>query len=249
MIPQATLGQVTTRDGRELILYERAGAFYIRLDGLELMSSLAHGSEDALAELALDAVRHVEAPSVLIGGLGMGFTLRATLDRFPTASRLVVAEVFPEVIAWNRGPLAHLARRPLDDPRVELINRDVYEVLPRGGFDVILLDVDNGPAPFTLESNARLYDRAGIGRLRAALNPGGVLSLWSAGEEPAFERQLRKVGLEVRRQTVHARRQGGGPRHAIYLVREKSNDGHGQRSPGSRQRSPGPRQRPRKRRR
>ncbi len=130
----------------------------------------------------------------------------------------MVAEVFPEVVRWNRGPLAHLAKRPLEDRRVRLRRADVAEVLAEGPFDGIMLDVDNGPQAFTLEANARLYGAVGISRLRDALSAGGVLSLWSAGDEPAFERGLRRAGFRVRRVRVPARGRAGGPRHTIYVA-------------------------------
>ena len=220
MKPVETIEESTTRDGRSLILYHRDGVFQIRVDGMELMSSRAHGSEAALAELTREALSSVKAPKVLIGGLGMGFTLPAALDCLPPGAKLVVAEVFEEVVRWNRGPLAHLANRPLDDRRVRLRRADVAEVLGDGPFDAVLLDVDNGPQAFTLEGNARLYEARGIARLRDALTAKGVLSLWSAGDEPAFERALKRAGFLVRRVRVPARGPGGGPRHTIYLARK-----------------------------
>lgn len=218
MKPVETVDQAKTHDGQSLILYHRDGAFQIRVDGMELMSSRAHGSEAALAELTQEALKGVAAPRILIGGLGMGFTLRAALDCFPPKAEIVVAEVFKEVVKWNRGPLAHLAKRPLDDKRVRLRQADVAQVVGEGLFDGILLDVDNGPQAFTLEANARLYGAAGINRLRQALTPKGVLSLWSAGDEPAFERELKRGGFLMRRVRVPARGRGGGPRHTIYLA-------------------------------
>ncbi len=218
MKPVETVGQAKTQDGQDLVLYHRDGAYQIRVDGMELMSSRAHGSEAALAELTQEALAKVAAPRVLIGGLGMGFTLRAALDCFSQQTTLVVAEVFAEVVKWNRGPLAHLAKRPLEDARVRLRRADVAEVLSDGPFDGILLDVDNGPQAFTLEANARLYGAGGIGRLRDALTAGGVLSVWSAGDEPVFERGLKKAGFQMRRVRVPARGRGGGPRHTIYLA-------------------------------
>ncbi len=218
MKPFETLGSVTTRDGLDLVLSERDGVFQIRLDGRELMSSRAHGSEAALARLAQEAIRGVRAPRILVGGLGMGFTLRAALDAFPPSARLVVAEVFPEVVAWNRGPLAHLASRPLSDRRVRVLETDVATALEPGRYDAVLLDVDNGPAAFTLESNAGLYTVEGLRRIARSLTPGGVLALWSADVEPAFERRLRRAGLASRRERVPARGPGGGPRHTIYLA-------------------------------
>ena len=220
MKPVETIAESTTRDGRSLALHHRDGVFQIRVDGMELMSSRAHGSEAALAELTGEALAGMSSPRVLIGGLGMGFTLRAALDCLPRQAVLVVAEVFQEVVAWNRGPLAHLARRPLDDSRVHLRQADVARVLDEGPFDAILLDVDNGPQAFTLEANAELYQSRGIARLRRAIATDGVLSLWSAGDEPAFERALKRGGFSVRRRRVPARGAGGGPRHTIYLARK-----------------------------
>ena len=220
MKPQNIVGQAKTPDGEDLVLYERDGAYQIRVDGMELMSSRAHGSEDALAELTREAIGKVAAPKVLIGGLGMGFTLRSALKCFPRGATLVVAEVFPEVVEWNRGPLAHLAGRPLEDRRVELRRTDVARLF--GGketFDGILLDVDNGPTGFTLESNAGLYTVPGLKRIRRSLTAKGVLSVWSADDDTGFEKQLRRARFKVRRERIAARGRGGGPRHTIYLAR------------------------------
>ncbi|MEM7586640.1 MAG: hypothetical protein AAF560_24840 [Acidobacteriota bacterium] len=211
-----TLGQVTTRDGHELVLYCRGDRYQIRLNGLELMTSEAHGSEEAMGEMAREALEHVLAPRVLIGGLGMGFTLRAALDAFGASAEVVVAEVFPEVVKWNRGPLAHLANRPMDDPRVRVVEADVNTLLEEEAFDAILLDVDNGPTAFTLDSNGALYNARGIERLAAALTPGGALVVWSSDEAPNFERRLRRAGLEVTRRDVPACGADGGPLHTLY---------------------------------
>jgi spermidine synthase len=219
MIPLDTLGRAKTADGCDLVLYHRDGVYQIRIDGLELMSSNAHGSEKALAELAHDLIRDVQQPRVLVGGLGMGFTLRAALDCFPKGATIVVAELFAEVVEWNRGPLSHLAGHPLADPRVHLRQADVNDVLGEEPFDCILLDVDNGPGAFTVKSNARLYGPSGTNRLVRALKKHGVLALWSSTVEQTFERQLRRAGLDVQCHRVHARGSGGGARHAIYLVR------------------------------
>lgn len=240
MKPLETVGRVT-RDGLDLALYHRDGAFQIRVDGMELMSSQAHGSEDALAELAQEAILGVKAPRVLVGGLGMGFTLRAALDRFPRRAELVVAEVFPEVVVWNRGPLAHLAARPLEDPRVRVVESDVSALLGKTPFDCILLDVDNGPTAFSLPSNAGLYDAVGIARICRSLKDGGVLALWSADLDPAFERRLQRAGMETRRERPRARGRAGGPRHAIYLARREG--------PCLERRKAGVRRKPRRRRR
>jgi len=228
--PSRNLGSVTTADGRELVLYMRDGVYTIRVGGLELMSSRAHGSEEELARLACSAMPPRPQPSVLIGGLGMGFTVHAALSCLPPEARVVVCEVFPAVMAWNRGPLADVAGRPLEDPRVRPVVMDVADLIEasaRGGrgqsgsgpFDAILLDVDNGPEPFTLGTNRRLYDRHGVVRLRDALAAGGVLALWSASPDEAFERRLGAAGFEVGRHTPRARPGTRGPRHTIYLAR------------------------------
>lgn len=223
MKPQTIVGQAKTPDGEDLVLYERDGVYQIRVDGMELMSSRAHGSEDALAALTRDAICEVAAPKVLIGGLGMGFTLRSALKSFPPSAKLVVAEVFPEVVAWNRGPLAHLASRPLDDRRVELRQTDVARLFGgRERFDAILLDVDNGPTGFTLESNGELYTVPGLRRIHRSLTPKGVLSVWSADDDTGFERQLKRASFRVGKERIAARGRGGGPRHTIYLARPRA---------------------------
>jgi spermidine synthase len=217
--PLETLGNVTTPDGKELVLYRRSGHFHLRVDGLELMSSRPQGSEEVLAELACEGLRG--APRVLIGGLGMGYTLRAALDLLPPRARVEVAEVFPAVVEWNRGPLAPLAGRPLDDPRVEVFAADVGARLESGGtYDVILLDVDNGPDAFTLGSNADLYGDAGLARIYRHLLAAGVLAVWSADPSRAFVQRLRKAGFAPRSVTVPARRTRG-PNHTIFVARRR----------------------------
>lgn len=228
MLPRRLLDSVVTPDGLELALYQRGDAFLIQVDGCELMSSRAHGSEDALARLTLEPLAALPAPRVLVGGLGMGFTLaaalRTVLAEHP-AARLTVAEVFPAVVAWNRGPLAHLAGRPLEDPRVRVVEGDIADQLPAGpaaggsAFDAILLDVDNGPEAFSLEANRRLYTNYGISRLFAALSPGGVLGVWSAFGDPPFEERLRRGGFAVAVHRVYARACGKGGRHTIFIAR------------------------------
>lgn len=219
MQPLEILGRVTTPDGKELVLYRRSGRFHIRVDGLELMSSRPEGSEEVLAELACAGL--TGAPRVLIGGLGMGYTLRAALDVLPPRARVEVAEVFPAVVAWNRGPLAPLAGRPLDDPRVEVFTGDVAARLESGdAYDVILLDVDNGPEAFTLGSNARLYGDAGLARIYRRLPAAGVLAVWSADPSRAFMQRLRKAGFAARSVTVPARRTRG-PKHTIFVARRE----------------------------
>lgn len=243
MKPFRLLDSVVTRDGVELTLHQRGEAFYIQIDGYDLMSSRAHGSEDELARLALSEVR-VEPRTgngaggagggglrVLVGGLGMGFTLRATLDVLGKRSEagrnaeVVVAEAFPAVVEWNRGPLAHLAGRPLADRRVRVVEGDVGERLAEAAeagaearaFDAILLDVDNGPEAITLQGNAGLYTDRGLARTYRALAPGGALAVWSAHDEPRFVKRLRKAGFRVTTHRVSERHGGKGGRHTIFV--------------------------------
>ena len=184
--PLETIGTATTSEGRELALYHRDGVYNLRVDGLELMSSRARGSEETLALLGAHSLRGRNAPRVLIGGLGMGFTLRAALDALPKSATIVVAEVFEAVVMWNRGPLSHLARSPLSDPRAEVVVSDVYAHLAgsEARYDAILLDVDNGPSAFTLDANDRLYNPQGLALLKSRLNRKGLLAVWSADRDP-----------------------------------------------------------------
>lgn len=194
-------------------------------NGRSLMSSRMHGSEQALATLAL-AHTPTDAPCVLVGGLGMGFTLRATLDLLSADAAVVVAELLPAVVAWNRGPLGPLAGRPLDDARVAVDVEDVGQVLRSspGRFDAVLLDVDNGPDAFTASTNAGLYDDRGIAAARDALRPGGVMAVWSAWEDRRFEQRLRYAGFTVRVERVRGRLKKGGPKHTIFIARRTSSN-------------------------
>jgi spermidine synthase len=216
VIPWQTLGRARAPDGGELVLYQRGGEFVIRVDGRELMSSRAHGSEEEMARRACGAA----TKDVLIGGLGLGYTVRAALDVLPAEARLVVAEIVPAVVEWNRGPLAHLAGRPLDDPRASVEVGDVGRVL-RGGhrWDAILLDVDNGPVALTRKANHALYGPTGIATAKAALRRGGVLAVWSAHRDDAFMSRLRRAGFTVEATDVPARGVAGGPMHTIFLAR------------------------------
>ena len=214
------LGRTLTPDGTELTLSRHPTEFAILADGHVLMSSRMHGSEEALATLGCARARTLEHPRVLVGGLGMGFTLRAALDVLPPSAVVVVAELIPAVVEWNRGPLGDLANRPLEDPRVSVDARDVRVTLREGvgQFDAVLLDVDNGAVSLTTASNDRLYDRHGVAAARAALRPGGVLAVWSAGGERLFERRLRADGFRVESRSVRARQKQGGPRHTILIA-------------------------------
>jgi spermidine synthase len=189
-------------------------------NGKSLMSSRMHGSEQALAALALRRMKVPDA-CVIVGGLGMGFTLRATLDLLPEDATVVVAELVPAVVEWNRGALGTLAAHPLRDPRVRVEIGDVADTLQSspGRFDAVLLDVDNGPDAFTAATNARLYNDQGLAAARAALTPGGVLAVWSAWEDRRFEQRLRYAGFVVEIERVRGRLKKGGPKHTIFIAR------------------------------
>lgn len=183
------------------------------------MSSRVHASEDALGALGCERARTLTEPRVLVGGLGMGFTLRAALDVLAPDASVQVTELLPAVVEWNRGPLGELARRPLDDPRVRLEEADVVLTLRAspGRFDAVLLDIDNGPAALTSSSNALLYTRQGVAAAQASLRPGGVLAVWSARGDRAFERRLRGAGFSVARARVHDRWPKRGHRDTILI--------------------------------
>ncbi|MBI4954652.1 MAG: hypothetical protein HY908_21685 [Myxococcales bacterium] len=219
MLPWKKLDTAREPGGRELSLWQRADEYAIRVDGQSLMGSTRSASEVALGVRGCAGVASARAPRVLVGGLGMGFTLRAALDTSPPDARVDVAELVPAVVAWNRGPLAHLAGRPLDDPRVTVLERDVGTVLREadGTYDAVLLDVDNGPAALTARSNRGLYDAAGIARVARALRPGGVLAVWSVSDDAAFTARLVRGGLRARTERVPKGASGRG-RHTLWLA-------------------------------
>jgi spermidine synthase len=219
MKPWELLGQASTPDGVELALTRRDREYVILAAGKSLMSSRMHGSEEALATLACGAVRGRAEPSVLIGGLGMGYTLRAALDLLPDDADVVVSELVPAVVEWNRGPLGPLAGHPLKDRRVRIEVNDVAATLraSRNRFDAVMLDVDNGPAAFTAADNAGLYADRGLAVVHAALRPGGVLAVWSAWDNRRFEQRLRYGRFDVQVERVRGRLKRGGPRHTIFL--------------------------------
>ena len=200
-------------------LIRRDDEYIILVDGAILMSSRMHGSEEALATFACRRVRALEKPSVLVGGLGMGFTLRTTLDLLPQDATVVVAELVPAVVEWNRGLLGPLAKHPLKDKRVRVETGDVVFILSSrlGQFDAVLLDVDNGPTAFTASNNAGLYDNCGIAAARAALKEKGVLAVWAAQDDRKFEQRLRDGRFDVQVQRPRGRLKKGGPRHTIFL--------------------------------
>jgi len=205
--------------GGELRLYKRGREFSLRINGSELMNSSVHGSEDALADLAFARINALVRPRVLIGGLGMGYTLAAALRRLGAGGKVVVAELVPEVVKWNRGHLADLAGRPIQDKRVTVREADVALVLKAGqrAYDAVLLDVDNGPDGLTQKGNGWLYSREGLDASFAALRPSGVLAVWSAGTDQAFTRRLRSAGFEVDVISVRARGAHGGGHHTIWI--------------------------------
>ncbi len=219
MKPLELLDETITPNGADLKLVRRDSEYIILANGKSLMSSRMHGSEEALATFGCRRARALEQPSVLVGGLGMGFTLRATLDVLPLDAMVVVAELVPAVVEWNRGPLGPLAGHPLKDKRVRVHVGDVAVALRScpGQFDAVLLDVDNGPAAFTASENAGLYDDRGLALARAALKMGGVLAVWSARENRRFEQRLRYGGFAVEVERVRGRLKKGGPRHVIFL--------------------------------
>ena len=220
MIQRELIGTAQVPGGEELKLYRHDRDFMIVLDHNELMSTRKWGSEEALATMALDRIRGVKRPHMLIGGYGMGFTLRAALARLPANAQATVVELVPEIIAWARGPMAGLTAGCLDDPRVTLIEGDVATFIAgaRGEFDAILLDVDNGPDGLVREENNGLYALSGLRDAKMALAPGGVLAIWSAGPDPAFTRRLQKSGFAVEEVKVAARSNGKGPRHVIWFA-------------------------------
>ncbi len=207
-------------NGGELCLYRRGMEFSIRGDGFELMNSRLHGSEDALAELACERIADRHSPRLLIGGLGMGYTLAAALRRVGTSAQVEVAELVPAVVAWNRGVLAPLAGNPLQDARVTVREIDVAQILrsEKLSYDAILLDVDNGPEGLTRKGNDWLYSTAGLDAAYASLRPAGILAVWSAAQDPSFFRRLSKAGFTVNEVTVRARGNAGGGKHTIWLA-------------------------------
>lgn len=227
MKPWELLAEARTPDGTLLALTRRDTELVIMAGGKILMSSRMHGSEEAMAEMAFKRLgltgggprRSLDGACVLVGGLGLGYTLRATLDLLPADATVVVAELIPAIVDWHRGPLAALADRPTEDPRVQIDIKDVIATLRSspGRFDAILLDIDNGPEAFTESSNAGLYNDRGIAAIRAALKPGGVLAVWSAWEDRRFEQRLKYAGFKVTVERVRARLKRGGPRHTIFL--------------------------------
>jgi spermidine synthase len=200
MIPWTRIASAQVpQDAGELRLMKRGGEFSIMLGPTELMNSRRNGSERALGTIGCQRLREAPNAAVLIGGLGMGFTLRAALAALPAGSTVTVAELVPAVVEWAHGPMAELFGDCLDDPRVVLREGDVGDIIrrSRSAFDAILLDVDNGPDGLTQAANERLYDRAGLGQAWRALRPNGVLAVWSSARDETFSRRLRQAGFSI----------------------------------------------------
>jgi spermidine synthase len=206
-------------DGLELRLYRRGEEFSIKAGYSELMNSRVHGSEDALAELACQRLSDRPRPRILIGGLGMGFTLAAALQQLGPAAEVTVAELVPAVVTWNRELLCELAGRPLDDPRVTVHEGDVGQLIrsARGAYDAILLDVDNGPEGLTRKENDSLYSPAGLSAALVALRPKGIFGVWSISPDQPFSKRLQQTGFSVEEIRARARGKHGGGRHMIWL--------------------------------
>jgi spermidine synthase len=204
----------------QLRLMQRGAEFSMRLGQNELMSSRLSGSEEALATLACRRIEAVKSPHLLIGGLGMGFTLRAALAVLGSDARIMVAELVPAVIAWARGPMADIFGDSLDDPRASIREADVVDVIRShdSAFDAILLDVDNGPEGLIRKANDALYELKGLNAIRRALRPGGVLAVWSSGPNPLFSKRLRAAGFDVNEVAVRATTKRSGARHVIWFA-------------------------------
>jgi len=214
------LSRAFTPEGDELTLRQRDEEFEIRFNGWEVMSSRGSLSEETLARLVCEGLGR-RSTRILIGGLGMGYTVRAALDAASLDSRVIVSELVPAVIDWNRGPLASLARCPLEDRRVEVRSGNVIDILSvsQHCFDGIILDVDNGPEAVLYQPNRFLYSAEGLERVKGALAVNGTLGVWSADRSIAFEKTLSDAGFKWRRMEVNARGDNGGPEHTIYLTR------------------------------
>ena len=218
MIRWELLDEAAVPDGGRLRLQRRGTEYSIMADGgVELMNSRLSGSEEALATLTAERLAGRSTPRVLIGGLGMGFTLRAAQAAYGPKARLVVAELVPAVIAWARGPLSPVFGDCLDDPRSEVRQGDVAALIAEGGWDAILLDVDNGPGGLTRKENDGLYGASGLARAKQALTPGGLLAVWSSVQDHAFTRRLKQAGFAVEEVGVRAHK-GRGARHVIWIA-------------------------------
>ena len=207
-------------DKGALTLLKRGSEFSIRTPDAELMNSRRYGSVDALAVLTCRRVNRKSGLRILIGGLGMGYTLAAALGQTGPDTRITVSELVPAVVRWNRQHLGHLAGRPLADSRVSVAEEDVGQTIrkKKSAWDAILLDTDNGPEGLTRKANDRLYGRSGLRMSFSALRPGGVLAVWSSGAYDAFTRRLKQCGFRTETVAIRARKSGKGFRHTIWLA-------------------------------
>lgn len=229
MVPWELIERVSLESGEEMSLLRRGAEWSIRVEGQELMNSRAHHSEEALATRGCAELASVRGARVLVGGLGMGFTVRACLDALGRTARIDVAELVPAVVRWGRGPLAGLAGRPLSDRRVRLIQADVAGVIDTSPatYDAILMDVDNGPRALTSPANFRLYGGAGLTAVARALRPRGTYAVWSPADSRTFTRELRRAGFEAHTERVPARPGGGGGAHTLWIARVSAGSARG----------------------
>jgi spermidine synthase len=223
MRPFIERGRAKTPGGGVITLHERDGEFTILRGGEELMSSRRHASEDELGRAVCRALPAAAAPRVLVAGLGLGFTLRAALEELPRNALVLVCELLPEVVRWNRELLAPLNGYALADTRVRVVEGDVLDTIVPGGavFEGVMLDVDNGPEAFTDAANARLYGSSGLARFRGALGERGALGLWSSEDVPAFEKRLRAAGFDVERHRVRSHPTAKGARHVVWVAKKR----------------------------
>jgi spermidine synthase len=221
MLPWLHLDKAAIPGGGELRLKQRGSEFSIMLGANELMNSRLSGSEEALATLVAERLSGRKHPRILIGGLGMGYTMRAALSAFGPDANIIVSELVPAVITWAKGPMAEVFKNSLNDPRVTIVAEDVADRIKtdRSGFDAILLDVDNGPDGLTKKSNDRLYDAFGLSAALQALRPGGILAIWSAAPDDSFTKRLRRAGFVTEEIRVRASRSKRGAKHMIWLAK------------------------------
>ncbi len=223
MKPFRNLAATRTPDGSQFTLHEHDGEFFLKLNGRQLMSTTSTSSEILLSQVACEGLARHREPRVLIGGLGLGYSLQRVLEAVGERAIVEVAELLPEVVAWNREFLMNVNGRLLCDPRVKVLVEDVYKVIRKGGdgvYDAILLDVDNGPTSFVQPKNVRLYDRNGFAVIRRALTPHGKVAFWSANPEPDFERALGRAGFKVEAVPAKANEHSKRFAHMIYVARK-----------------------------
>ncbi len=221
MKPFRNLAQTRTPDGSQFTLHEHDGEYFLKLNGRQLMSTTSTSSELLLAQLPCQSLYRQPDACVLIGGLGLGFSLKRVLELVGRRATVQVAELLPEVVAWNREFLGKVNGALLDDPRVEVLVADVFEVIRRADkatFDVILLDVDNGPTSYVQRDNSRLYDRRGFGLIARALKPGGKVAFWSAEPERFFVEHLERAGFKVESHPAKAHERSKRCAHVIYVA-------------------------------